>query len=71
MGNSNVVKVNGVRIGGISGISDNYYDHIYKTQIAKSGYFERLPFDQKDRRSVCYTRYLDVYRMLQLKGDLG
>jgi len=70
MGYSNVIRYNGLRIGGLSGMNDKLFDHLYKTDIVKAGYFERLPFDQRDRRSVCYTRYLDVYRMLQVKNGV-
>lgn len=71
MGHSNVVQFNGLRIGGISGSNDKFFDHFYKTEITKTGYFERLPLDARDRRSICYTRYLDIYRMMQLKESLG
>lgn len=71
MGHSNVLQFNGVRIAGISGSNDKFFDHLYKTEITKTGYFERLPLDARDRRSINYTRYIEVYRMMQLKERLG
>ena len=74
-GNSNVIKFNGLRIGGLSGVADKLFDHIVfknKAEIAKTGYYEHLPFDARDKKSVCHTRYLDIYRMSQLScSNLG
>ena len=63
MGYANVVKVNGVRIGGLSGI-------FHKKSINK-GHFEYLPYNSNTIRSAYHTRYLEVFRMMQLEEQLG
>ena len=63
MGYSNVVKVNGVRIGGISGI--------YNQISANKGHHESLPYDNLTIESVCHTRSIEAFRLLQLNERLG
>ena len=63
MGYSSVVKYKGVRIGGISGI--------YNRNSITKGYYEHLPYDDDSIKSVYYTRYLEVFKMLQLNDKLG
>lgn len=62
LGYAGVVNVNGVRIGGISGI--------YKSFDFYKGHYEFPPYDENTIRSVYHTRQLDVYRMKQLSGSI-
>lgn len=63
MGYSNVLKMNGVRIAGISGI--------FNRNSSNKGHYEFLPYNQQMIRTVYHTRYLEVFRMLQIKDKLG
>lgn len=55
LGAAGVVRVGGVRIGGLSGI--------YKSHDYLLGRFERPPYDKSSIRSVYHVRNLDVFRM--------
>lgn len=62
MGYAGVVNVNGIRIGGISGI--------YKGFDFYKGHFEFPPYDNSTMRSVYHVRQSDVFRMKQLSGNI-
>ncbi|KAJ1985303.1 lariat debranching enzyme [Dimargaris verticillata] len=62
MGNAGVVRYNGVRIGGLSGV---YYPDDYN-----KGHFEYPPYDRSTLRSVYHTRYFDVLKLLQIRQPL-
>lgn len=58
LGFAGVINVNGVRIGGLSGI---YNEHHYSL-----GHFERPPFDDKAMRSFYHMREFEVFQMSQI-----
>lgn len=58
LGYAGVINVNGVRIGGISGIFRDYN--------FEKGHFEFPPYDQGTVRSVYAIRSLEVFRLSQL-----
>nr|XP_019536798.2 LOW QUALITY PROTEIN: lariat debranching enzyme-like [Aedes albopictus] len=58
LGYAGVVNVNGIRIGGISGI--------YKGHDYLKGRFEFSPFNESTKRSVYHIRQIDVFRLKQL-----
>lgn len=58
LGYANVINVNGIRIGGISGI--------FKGYNYKKGHFEFPPYDKDASRSVYHVRSLEVFRLKQL-----
>lgn len=62
-GYSNVLRFNGIRIAGISGI--------FKPYSTNKGHHERLPYSQDTMASAYHTRYLEVFRMMQVKEKLG
>jgi lariat debranching enzyme len=55
MGYAGVVRFNGIRIGGLSGI--------YKSHDYRKGRFETPPFDNSTMRSAYHVRNMDVYRL--------
>lgn len=62
MGYAGVVNVNGLRIGGISGIFKNF-DY-------PKGRYESPPYSEDTKRSVYHVRMFDVWRMKHLSGDM-
>ena len=90
VGNSNVVKFNGLRIAAVSGMN---YDSsqtnqqlfpplsltaflttlsgIYNQPSLLKGRYEHLPYDQNSIETVKHTRYLEIFRMLQVPGKIG
>ena len=58
MGYAGVVSVNGLRIGGLSGI--------YKGCDYLRGHFETPPYDNSSMRSVYHIRNLETFRLKQL-----
>lgn len=54
--------VEGVRIGGISGI--------YKGNDYMKGHFERSPYSDNSKRSVYHIRNLEVFRLKQISAPL-
>ena len=58
MGYASVVVVNGLRIGGLSGI--------YKGCDYLRGHFEAPPYDASSLRSVYHIRNLETFRLKQL-----
>jgi len=65
MGAANVVRVNGVRIAGMSGI--------WKGYNYNKSHYERLPYNQDDIKSIYHIRELDVRKLLQIQTqvDIG
>ncbi|KAG5677050.1 hypothetical protein PVAND_006834 [Polypedilum vanderplanki] len=61
LGYAGVIKVNGIRIGGISGI---YRDYLYS-----KGHFEFPPYDESSIRSVYAVRNLEVFRLKQMTSS--
>ena len=61
LGYAGVVNVNGIRIGGLSGI--------YKGYDYCKGRFERPPYDKSSVRSVFHIRNIDVFRLKQLRNN--
>ncbi|XP_061391557.1 lariat debranching enzyme [Musca vetustissima] len=62
LGYAGVVRVNGIRIGGLSGI--------YKGNDFLRGRFEFSPYTDNTKRSVYHVRQLEVYRLKQLSGKI-
>ncbi|KAJ3672858.1 hypothetical protein LUZ60_006232 [Juncus effusus] len=62
LGFSGVIKFGNIRIGGLSGI--------YKPSHYLSGYFERLPYNESDIRSIYHVRYYDVLKLLHVEEPL-
>ena len=62
LGYAGVISVNGVRIGGISGIFRDYN--------FEKGHFEFAPYDSGTARSVYAIRSLEVFRLSQLTGGM-
>ncbi|CAG2177422.1 unnamed protein product, partial [Oppiella nova] len=60
MGYASVVNYRGLRIGGISGIYDKTDENW--------GHFERLPFNERTKRSAYHTRRSDIYKLMQLNA---
>jgi len=60
LGYAGVVEVNGVRIGGLSGIYKGF-DYLH-------GHFEKAPYDDNSIRSAYHIRNVDVFRLKQLAG---
>jgi len=58
LGYAGVVEVNGVRIGGLSGI--------YKGHDYLHGHYEKAPYDDSTMRSAYHIRNVDVFRLKQL-----
>lgn len=62
LGYAGVVRFNGVRIAGISGI--------YKSNDYFRGRFECPPYSENTKRSVYHQRQLDVFRLSQLTPNV-
>ncbi|XP_017478480.1 PREDICTED: lariat debranching enzyme [Rhagoletis zephyria] len=62
LGYAGVVKVNGIRIAGLSGI--------YKGHDYLRGRFEFAPYTDTTRTSVYHVRQLEVFRLKQLSGTI-
>ncbi|XP_055912913.1 lariat debranching enzyme [Eupeodes corollae] len=62
MGYAGVVKVNGIRIAGLSGI--------YKSHDFFRGRHEFSPYSEATKKSVYHVRQLDVFRLKQLSGTI-
>lgn len=62
MGYAGVVNVNGLRIGGISGI--------FKHFDFQKGHYECPPYSEDTKRSVYHVRQFDVWRMKHLSGNM-
>ncbi len=60
LGAAGVVELNGLVIGGISGI--------WKGKDYQRGRFERLPYDDGTKRSCYHTREFDVVRLKAMQG---
>jgi lariat debranching enzyme len=55
MGDSGVVRVGGLRVGGLSGIFNGKHYRV--------GHYEVPPYSDSDIRSVYHTRQLEVYKL--------
>ncbi|DBA01719.1 TPA: hypothetical protein N0F65_010129 [Lagenidium giganteum] len=55
LGAAGVIRVGGLRIGGISGI--------YKQQDYTAGHYETMPYDNGTMRSIYHVRELEVYQL--------
>ncbi|KAM7356005.1 lariat debranching enzyme [Cochliomyia hominivorax] len=62
LGYAGVVKVNGIRIAGVSGI--------YKGHDYLRGRFEFSPYTESTKRSVYHVRQLEIFRLKQLSGKI-
>lgn len=62
LGYAGVVNVNGLRIGGISGI--------FKKMDYFKGRFEKSPYNPQTVRSVYHVRNIDIFRLKQLSGKI-
>uniref|UniRef100_T1IXA6 Large ribosomal subunit protein mL46 n=1 Tax=Strigamia maritima TaxID=126957 RepID=T1IXA6_STRMM len=62
MGLANVIRVGGLRIGGLSGI--------FKPNDYFRGHFEFFPYNNSTVRSVYHVRNLDVFRLKQIGGPV-
>ncbi|XP_023346155.1 lariat debranching enzyme [Eurytemora carolleeae] len=61
LGYAGVINVNGVRIGGMSGIYKGF-DYLF-------GHFEKPPYDDNTMRSCYHIRNVDVFRLKQLASN--
>lgn len=63
MGHSGIINVNGLRIGGLSGI---YKHQDYKLGVPpfQLGYFEKRPYDEYTKRSSYHIREFEVEKLL-------
>ncbi|CAN0035499.1 unnamed protein product, partial [Discosporangium mesarthrocarpum] len=62
LGFAGVVRVRGVRIGGLTGI--------FNGRSYSMGRHERPPYSKDTLRSVYYVREMEVYKMAQLTGHM-
>ncbi|KAJ1651801.1 lariat debranching enzyme [Dispira simplex] len=62
LGNAGVIRFNGLRIGGLSGI--------YNARDYTKGHFERPPYDRSTLRSVYHARFYDVLKLMQIQQPL-
>lgn len=62
IGYAGVININGIRIGGISGI--------YKGNDYLKGRFEFSPYTDSTMRSVYHVRQFEVFRLKQLSGNM-
>ncbi|PVI02075.1 lariat debranching enzyme [Periconia macrospinosa] len=62
MGAANVIRLGPLRIAGLSGIWKGY-DY-------RKAHYERLPYNDKDVRSIYHVRELDVRKLLQLRSQV-
>ncbi|KAJ4815125.1 Lariat debranching enzyme [Rhynchospora pubera] len=63
LGFSGVVKFGNIRIGGLSGI--------YKPAHYLAGsYFEKLPYNESDIRSIYHVRYYDVLKLMHVEEPI-
>ncbi|CEP02701.1 hypothetical protein PBRA_002668 [Plasmodiophora brassicae] len=62
LGFAGVVNFGGLRIAGLSGI--------FKPAHFNCGYFETFPLDERSMRSLYHVREYEIYRLMQISGDL-
>lgn len=62
LGYAGVVNIQGIRIGGISGI--------YKGRDYLKGHFEIAPYNESTKRSVYHIRNLEILRLKQLSQKM-
>ncbi|GAO49451.1 hypothetical protein G7K_3601-t1 [Saitoella complicata NRRL Y-17804] len=62
LGAAGVVNVNGLRIGGLSGI--------YNSANYTKGHFETVPYDSSTIRSAYHVRQYDVYKLFNLREPI-
>ena len=75
LGYAGVVEVNGVRIGGLSGIYKVTVQHVKYIYICSLqgrdyllGHFEKPPYDDNSCRSAYHIRNLEIFRLKQLEN---
>lgn len=61
LGYAGVIKYNGLRIAGVSGIHNN--------RNCNKGRYERMPLDEQSIKSVYHTRRLDIFRLQLLSKN--
>ncbi|XP_019252805.1 PREDICTED: lariat debranching enzyme-like [Nicotiana attenuata] len=62
LGFAGVIKFGNIRIGGLSGI--------YKSHDYNRGHYEKLPYNQRDIRSIYHVREYDVHKLLQVEEPI-
>ncbi|XP_059633306.1 lariat debranching enzyme isoform X2 [Cornus florida] len=58
LGFAGVVKFGNIRIGGLSGIYKSHHYHL--------GHYERLPYNERDIKSIYHVREYDVHKLMQV-----
>ncbi|VFQ79819.1 unnamed protein product [Cuscuta campestris] len=62
LGYAGVIKFGNIRIGGLSGI--------YKSNHYGLGHFEKLPYNERDIRSIYHVREYDVHKLKQVEEPI-
>lgn len=62
LGFAGVVKFGNIRIGGLSGI--------YKAHDYHLGHHERVPYNERDIRSIYHVREYDVHKLMQVEEPI-
>ncbi|CAH9070812.1 unnamed protein product [Cuscuta epithymum] len=62
LGFAGVIKFGNIRIGGLSGI--------YKSNDYGLGHFEKLPYNERDIRSIYHIREYDVHKLMQVEEPI-
>ncbi|KAF9617966.1 hypothetical protein IFM89_039259 [Coptis chinensis] len=62
LGSAGVIKFGNIRIGGLSGIYNKDYYNL--------GHYERVPYNDEEKRSVYYEREYDVSKLMQVKEPI-
>jgi hypothetical protein len=62
LGHTGVVEVAGLRIAGLSGI--------FKSGDYRQGHWEQPPYDNASMRSAYHVREYDIWKLLQLSGNV-
>ncbi|XP_009786407.2 lariat debranching enzyme isoform X3 [Nicotiana sylvestris] len=62
LGFAGVIKFGNIRIGGLSGI--------YKSHDYNRGHYEKLPYNQRDIRSIYHVREYDVHKLLEVEEPI-
>ncbi|XP_031118995.1 lariat debranching enzyme [Ipomoea triloba] len=62
LGFAGVIKFGNIRIGGLSGI--------YKSHHYHSGHYEKVPYNERDIRSIYHVREYDVHKLMQVEEPI-